>query len=136
MGRFVIVGAGIGGLVTALMLGRAGHEVVVCERDASPVPADAEEMWSSWPRPGTPQARLGHTFLAGFRRMLEARLPDVIDDVLSVGGSALGSGVGHAWGRAPRGGCGAGDDHGSPSGDGGCVTAPGRGRGNGGDPSR
>lgn len=24
--RFVIVGAGIGGLVTALMLGRAGHE--------------------------------------------------------------------------------------------------------------
>ena len=85
MGRFVIVGAGIGGLVTALMLGRAGHEVVVCERDASPVPADADEMWSSWSRPGTPQARLGHTFLAGFRRTLEERLPDVVDDVLSVG---------------------------------------------------
>ena len=85
MGRFVIVGAGIGGLVTALMLGRAGHEVVVCERDASPVPADADEMWSSWSRPGTPQARLGHTFLAGFRRMLEKRLPDAVSDVMSVG---------------------------------------------------
>ncbi len=85
MGRFVIVGAGIGGLVTALMLGRQGHEVVVCERDASPVPADPDEMWSSWSRPGTPQARLGHTFLAGFRLMLEERLPDVIEDVLSVG---------------------------------------------------
>jgi 2-polyprenyl-6-methoxyphenol hydroxylase-like FAD-dependent oxidoreductase len=85
MGRFVIVGAGIGGLVTALMLGRAGHEVVVCERDASPVPADADEMWSSWARPGTPQARLGHTFLAGFRRMLEERLPDVVQDVFSAG---------------------------------------------------
>ncbi len=85
MGRFVIVGAGIGGLVTALMLGRAGHEVVVCERDATPVPTGADEMWSAWPRPGTAQARLGHTFLAGFRRMLEERLPDAVDRVLSVG---------------------------------------------------
>ncbi len=85
MGRFVIVGAGIGGLVTALMLGREGHAVVVCERDASPVPADADQMWSAWRRPGTAQARLGHTFLAGFRQMLEQRLPDVVEDVYSVG---------------------------------------------------
>lgn len=85
MGRFVIVGAGIGGLVTALMLGRAGHEVVVCERDASPVPADADEMWSAWSRPGTPQARLGHTFLAGFRRMLQERLPDAVEGALGLG---------------------------------------------------
>ena len=96
MGRFVIVGAGIGGLVTALMLGREGHEVVVCERDASPVPVDADDMWSSWSRPGTPQARLGHTFLAGFRRMLE-RASARRDRRRAFGGSpALGSGAGHA----------------------------------------
>jgi 2-polyprenyl-6-methoxyphenol hydroxylase-like FAD-dependent oxidoreductase len=88
VGRFVIVGAGIGGLVAALMLAREGHEVVVCERDASPVPSDPDEMWSSWTRPGTPQARLGHTFLAGFRQMLDERLPDVIESVLSVGAQA------------------------------------------------
>src|SRR5205814_980833 len=65
--RIVIVGAGIGGLVSALMLGRQGHSVIVCERDAAAVPSDPDSMWSDWPRPGTPHARLGHTFLAGAR---------------------------------------------------------------------
>jgi hypothetical protein len=59
--------------------------VIVCERDAAAVPSDPDSMWSSWPRPGTPHARLGHTFLAGARRMLAERLPDVLDAVLAAG---------------------------------------------------
>lgn len=85
MSRIVIVGAGIGGLVSALMLGREGHEVIICERDAAAVPSDPDLMWSDWRRPGTPHARLGHTFLAGARRMLAERLPDVLDALLAAG---------------------------------------------------
>jgi 2-polyprenyl-6-methoxyphenol hydroxylase-like FAD-dependent oxidoreductase len=83
--RVVIVGAGIGGLAAALLLGREGHDVTVFERDPEPVPSDPDEMWSSWPRRGTPQARLGHTFLAGTRALLAARLPDVLDAMLDAG---------------------------------------------------
>lgn len=85
----VIVGAGIAGLATALMLGREGRKVVVCERDPAPVPASTEEMWSAWHRPSTPQARLGHTFLPGFRVLLEQRAPDVVERVWAAGAPAV-----------------------------------------------
>jgi 2-polyprenyl-6-methoxyphenol hydroxylase-like FAD-dependent oxidoreductase len=85
MARVVVVGGGIGGLCTALLLGREGHQVTVCECDPAPVPASADQAWSGWPRPGTPQARLGHSFLAGFRVQMRARLPDVLEAVLRNG---------------------------------------------------
>jgi 2-polyprenyl-6-methoxyphenol hydroxylase-like FAD-dependent oxidoreductase len=81
----VIVGAGIGGLATALLLGREGRDVVVCERDPAPVPASTEQMWSGWKRPGIPQAPLGHTFLPGFRRLLTERAPDVVERLYAAG---------------------------------------------------
>jgi 2-polyprenyl-6-methoxyphenol hydroxylase-like FAD-dependent oxidoreductase len=81
----VIVGAGIGGLATALLLGRQGRRVVVCERDAAPVPGTADEMWSRWQRPGLPQAALGHTFLPGFRALLAERAPDVLERLSAAG---------------------------------------------------
>jgi 2-polyprenyl-6-methoxyphenol hydroxylase-like FAD-dependent oxidoreductase len=89
MARIVVVGGGIGGLTAALLLGRGGHDVTVCERDPAPVPVDAEEVWKGWHRPGTPQARLGHSFLAGFRRQMRERLPDVFDAVLAAGAPQL-----------------------------------------------
>ena len=88
MAEVVIVGGGIGGLAAALLLGRQGREVVVCERDAAPVPQSTEEMWAEWRRPGTPQAPLGHTFLPGFRTLLAARAPDVLQRLLA-GGAPL-----------------------------------------------
>ena len=81
----VIVGGGIGGLATALLLGRNGQDVVVCERDGAPVPPTTEEMWSRWPRPGIPQAPLGHCFLPGFRRLLAERTPDVLERLAAAG---------------------------------------------------
>jgi 2-polyprenyl-6-methoxyphenol hydroxylase-like FAD-dependent oxidoreductase len=75
----------MGGLCSALLLGRAGHEVTVCERDPAQVPEGVEETWSEWPRPGIPQARLGHAFFAGFRRQMRERLPDVLDTILADG---------------------------------------------------
>lgn len=46
MAEIVIVGGGIGGLSAALLLGRDGHQVVVCERDLAPVPETNEAVWS------------------------------------------------------------------------------------------
>ena len=89
MARIVVVGGGIGGLSAALLLGRAGHHVTVCERDPAPTPVTADDAWTAWPRPGTPQARLGHSFLAGFQRGLRQRLPDVLDAVLAAGAPQL-----------------------------------------------
>lgn len=85
MAEVVIVGAGIGGLATALLLGREGRDVVVCERDPAPVPSLTEEMWSGWQRPGIPQAPLGHTFLPGFRVLLGERAPDVLERLYAAG---------------------------------------------------
>lgn len=85
MSDIVIVGAGIGGLAAALAVGRQGRRVIVCERDAAPVPASTEEMWSAWPRPGTAHAPLGHGFLPGFRALLRERAPDVLECLWEAG---------------------------------------------------
>jgi hypothetical protein len=84
MRRTVIVGAGVAGLATALLLARNGREVLVLERDPAPVPAADDELWG-WPRPGTPQARLGHVFFPGFRTLLAERAPDVLEAAWAAG---------------------------------------------------
>ena len=89
MAEIVIVGAGIAGLGAALALGRQGRHVIVCEHDGAPVPASAEEMWSAWPRPGTPQAPIGHGFMPGFRILLHERAPDVLRRLWEAGAQPL-----------------------------------------------
>jgi 2-polyprenyl-6-methoxyphenol hydroxylase-like FAD-dependent oxidoreductase len=73
----VIIGGGICGLGTALLLARDGHEVTVLERDADAMPASLQEAWEGWPRKGVAQFRQAHNFMPGLRRLLEAELPDV-----------------------------------------------------------
>jgi 2-polyprenyl-6-methoxyphenol hydroxylase-like FAD-dependent oxidoreductase len=85
MARIVIVGAGIVGLGAALLLGRDGHEVTVLERDAEPPPAGADEIWDAWPRKGVNQFRLPHFFLARYRDLLDAELPEVKGALVGAG---------------------------------------------------
>jgi 2-polyprenyl-6-methoxyphenol hydroxylase-like FAD-dependent oxidoreductase len=92
--RVAVVGAGISGLAAALLLARSGHDVVVCERDPVPPPTDPDDTWTSWPRPGTPQARLGHSLLPGFHRILEQRLGDVLERILASGAVLRDQGTG------------------------------------------
>lgn len=73
----LLVGGGICGLGTALLLARDGHEVTVLERDADPVPDSPQDAWESWARKGVPQFRQPHNFMPGLRLLVDAVLPDV-----------------------------------------------------------
>jgi 2-polyprenyl-6-methoxyphenol hydroxylase-like FAD-dependent oxidoreductase len=88
MARIVVVGAGVAGLGTALSLGRAGHEVTVLERDATPLPADPHAAFE-WDRRGAPQVRHSHAFLARLRNLLRDRHPDVLAQLLEAGATEL-----------------------------------------------
>jgi 2-polyprenyl-6-methoxyphenol hydroxylase-like FAD-dependent oxidoreductase len=81
--RTAVVGAGVAGLSTALLLSRRGLPVEVYERDPDG-PADVLGAGART-RPGAPQTRHPHVFLGLFRRLLAAHLPDVHADLLANG---------------------------------------------------
>src|SRR4051812_3645357 len=90
--KIVIVGAGVSGLGAALLLAREGHDIVLLERDATPLPHDPDEAFG-WERRGAPQVRHSHAFLARGRNLLRDRLPDVRDSLLRAGVTEV------AWGE-------------------------------------
>jgi 2-polyprenyl-6-methoxyphenol hydroxylase-like FAD-dependent oxidoreductase len=85
MAKIVIVGAGVVGLGTGLLLCGDGHEVTVLERDAQPAPAGADEIWGTWQRKGVNQFRLPHFFLACYRGLLNSELPEVKKELVAAG---------------------------------------------------
>ena len=50
MAKIVVAGGGICGMAAAIVLARDGHDITVLERDAAPVPDDAEVAWEDWNR--------------------------------------------------------------------------------------
>ncbi len=86
MSGIVVCGAGVCGLTTAMLLANDGHEVTVLERDPSPPPASTDEVWDDWERRGVSQFRLPHFLMPGFREMMDAELPTVIEELM-VGGA-------------------------------------------------
>ncbi|MGW3042151.1 NAD(P)/FAD-dependent oxidoreductase [Kitasatospora sp. NPDC001159] len=85
MARVAVIGGGIGGLGTALMLGRRGHEVTLFEQDARQAGDDLNHDFLHWDRPRVPQAVQPHSFLAPVRTVLQADAPDVHADLLARG---------------------------------------------------
>lgn len=85
--RVLVIGGGICGLGTALLLARDGHEVTVLERDSDRCPDSPAAAWDRWTRKGVAQFRQPHNFMPGFRRLLEAELPDVQDALRDAGAS-------------------------------------------------
>ena len=84
----IVIGAGVAGLGAALALGRDGHRVTVLERDATPLPEDAQHaFW--WDRRGAPQVRHSHMFLARLRNLLRDGYPDVRESLLEAGATEL-----------------------------------------------
>jgi 2-polyprenyl-6-methoxyphenol hydroxylase-like FAD-dependent oxidoreductase len=88
--ELVVVGGGVAGLATALAAARNGaHTVTVLERDATPLPPAADDAFGSWRRPGAPQLRHSHAFLARLRNLLRDRAPDVLAALHDAGATEL-----------------------------------------------
>jgi 2-polyprenyl-6-methoxyphenol hydroxylase-like FAD-dependent oxidoreductase len=88
LAQVTILGAGVGGLSTAMLLARDGHEVTVLERDPAE-PPPAAQAWEDWPRRGVNQFRLPHFMLARWRAHMAQELPDVLDELRSAGGMTV-----------------------------------------------
>jgi 2-polyprenyl-6-methoxyphenol hydroxylase-like FAD-dependent oxidoreductase len=78
MANVVVMGGGLIGMSTAMLLARDGHDVTVLERDPEGPPATADDAWQRWERRGVNQFRLLHFLLPRVRQVLEAELPDVV----------------------------------------------------------
>lgn len=88
MARVVVIGAGVAGLGVALCAGRDGHDVVLVERDDTPLPADPRGAFE-WDRRGAPQVRHSHAFLARLRNLLRDRHPDVLEALFAAGATPM-----------------------------------------------
>jgi 2-polyprenyl-6-methoxyphenol hydroxylase-like FAD-dependent oxidoreductase len=85
MPRIIVLGAGVCGLATAMMLARSGNDVTVLERDSDPAPGSLDEAWDSWRRHGVAQFRQPHYLQSRARHVLDAELPDVRDALVAEG---------------------------------------------------
>jgi 2-polyprenyl-6-methoxyphenol hydroxylase-like FAD-dependent oxidoreductase len=86
MARIIVTGAGVGGLTTAMLLARDGHDVTVLERDPAEMPSGADDAWEHWERRGVNQFRMIHLFLPRFRQIVESELPEVAQEYDKIGG--------------------------------------------------
>jgi 2-polyprenyl-6-methoxyphenol hydroxylase-like FAD-dependent oxidoreductase len=80
----IVIGGGLVGLSSAMLLARDGHHVTVLERDPAP-PPEPSAAWASWQRRGVNQFRLPHAFLPRFRELLDAELPDLRAELVAEG---------------------------------------------------
>lgn len=85
MAEVVVVGGGLIGLVSSLLLARDGHRVTVIERDPQGPPSSSDEAWLDWERRGVNQFRQLHFMAPACHRILAAELPDVLADVVAQG---------------------------------------------------
>ncbi|MGY4766370.1 FAD-dependent oxidoreductase [Kribbella sp. CWNU-51] len=89
MAEILALGAGLNGLVTAMLLARDGHSVTILERDEAPPGDDAENVWLEWQRPGVNQFRQLHYMLPRWRTLMQRELPAVLEQLIAFGGSRV-----------------------------------------------
>jgi 2-polyprenyl-6-methoxyphenol hydroxylase-like FAD-dependent oxidoreductase len=83
--RIIVVGGSAAGQFTALLLARAGHEVLLLDRDPVEPAADIEAAAAGAFRPAVPQFVQPHVVLPRCRLLLRQALPDVYAALLAAG---------------------------------------------------
>ena len=78
MAEIVVIGAGLNGLLAAMMLGKDGHRVVVLEQDPAAPPSTADAAWGDWERRGINQFRLPHFLASRWRQVVDAEVPELV----------------------------------------------------------
>ena len=77
MPRIIVVGGGLIGLATSLLIAKQGHDVTVLERDPEPPPKTPQEAIDGWNRPNVMQFRLVNFLMPRGRQLLDEHLPEV-----------------------------------------------------------
>lgn len=80
-----MIGGSAAGLLSALVLARAGHEVLVVDRDDLTPAADVETAAQQSFRAAVPQIVQPHVLLTTFQEIVRERLPDVYGALLAAG---------------------------------------------------
>ena len=105
MPRVIVVGGGLIGLATSLLIAKQGYDVTVLERDPEPPPKTPEEATGGWARPGVMQFRLVNFLMPRGRQLLDEHLPEVTA-LLAASGAAHYNGLAtmppSVTDRAPR----------------------------------
>ena len=83
--KILVIGAGIGGLCTALLLAPSGREIVMVERDGPLGTSDPDELFHNWKRNGVAHLRQSHAFLARLRKIMKDEHPALLDQLLATG---------------------------------------------------
>src|SRR5579872_3167453 len=83
--KIAVVGASAAGLLAALLLARAGHQVVVVEQDGFDAAADLESAAATAFGPAAPQVVQPDAIMARGRELLRDRLPDLYARLLTAG---------------------------------------------------
>ena len=80
-----VVGAGIGGLCTALSLAPTGRRIVLIDRDGPPPGDDPDEVFHNWKHAGVGHLRQSHAFLARLRTIIKTEHPRLLEELLALG---------------------------------------------------
>ncbi len=81
----LVIGAGIAGLCTALMLAPSGRAITLLERDGPIESHDPDQLFRDWRRTGVGHVRQSHAFLARLRTIMKAEHPQLLEQLKALG---------------------------------------------------